>query len=372
MPEETSKGGLLDGPISEENRRMVQAYMAQYKELVDAYHATIPERSEDDDSEIVLGSGAYRYRLVNDWAKLPKGWVFLDVPAVAVDARDRVYVFNRGDHPVMVFDRDGTFIDHWGEGVFMRGHGIHIGPDGLLYLADDAGHCVRKCTPEGKVLLTIGTPGKPAPFMSGDPFCRCTDVALSPKGEIYISDGYFNARVHKYTPDGKHILSWGGPGTKEGEFNIPHNVVCDAEGWVYVADRENHRVQVFDPNGKFETQWNNLHRANSLDLDARRPEKLFYLGESGPHLSANRHVPNCGPRISIMTPKGERVAELGKLPSGNARPTASYRCTAWRSILHGDIYLGENAYTGWLDAFPGKAPPHNLRSLRKLVRLPPE
>ena len=94
--------------------------------------------------------------------------------------------------------------------------------------------------------MTIGTPGKPAPAFSGDPFNRCTHTALSPKGEIYVSDGYQNARVHKYAPDGKLLLSWGEPGTAPGEFNLVHNIACDDDGWVYVADRENHRVQVFD------------------------------------------------------------------------------------------------------------------------------
>src|SRR5262249_44624302 len=86
----------------------------------------------------------------------------------------------------------------------------------------------------------------------------------SPAGELYVSDGYGNSRVHKYAPNGKLLLSWGGPGTDPGEFNIAHNISCDADGWVYVADRENHRVQVFDGNGKYETQWNNLHRPCGL------------------------------------------------------------------------------------------------------------
>ena len=149
----------------------------------------------------------------------------------------------------MIFDRDGNLIKHWGEGVFRRAHGIHIGPDGMLYLTDDGDHCVRKCTPDGKILLTLGTPGKPAPYMSGDPFCRCTDVALGLKGEIYVSDGYNNARVHKYTPDGKLIKSWGAPGVDPGEFNVAHNICSDDDGWIFVADRENHRVQVFDADG---------------------------------------------------------------------------------------------------------------------------
>ena len=209
---------------------------------------------------VILGSGEHRYRVIENWAQLPPGWNFKDVGGVGVDSKDRVYVFNRGEHPMIVFDRDGKFLRSWGEGLFKRAHGILIDREDNLYLTDDGDHTMRKCTIDGKVLFTIGIPDKPAPYMSGEPFHRCTHTALSPKGELYISDGYGNARVHKYSPDGKLMFSWGEPGTDPGQFNIVHNIVTDAEGWVYVADRENHRVQVFDGNGKYEMQWNNVPR----------------------------------------------------------------------------------------------------------------
>ncbi len=212
----------------------------------------------------ILGAGEHRYRVVENWAKLPDGWQLTDVASVGVDSKDRVYVFNRGEHPMIVFDRDGKFLKSWGEGLFSRAHGLHIDADDNLYCTDDGDHTVRKCSADGKVLLTIGIPKKPAAYMSGEPFHRCTHTALSPKGEIYVSDGYGNACVHKYTPDGKLIKTWGEPGTDPGQFNIVHNIATDADGWVYVADRENHRVQVFDGNGKYEAQWNNLHRPCAL------------------------------------------------------------------------------------------------------------
>ena len=212
----------------------------------------------------ILGSGEHRYRVVENFAKLPDGWSLTDAASVAVDSKDRIYVFNRGAHPMVVLDREGNFITSWGEGLFNRAHGLHIDADDNLYCTDDGDHTVRKCTTDGKVLLTIGIPNKPAPFMSGEPFHRCTHTALSPKGEIYVSDGYGNACVHKYSPDGKLLKTWGEPGTDPGQFNIVHNIATDADGWVYVADRENHRVQVFDGNGKYETQWNNLHRPCAL------------------------------------------------------------------------------------------------------------
>ena len=183
---------------------------------------------------------------------MPPGYTYRDGAAVCVDSQDNVYVFNRGAHPVIVFDRHGKFLRSWGEDIgFVNAHGAAMGPDDMLYLTDDFGASVRKCTPQGKVVMTIGTPGHPAPRFSGDPFNRCTHTALSPQGDIYVSDGYQNARVHKYAPNGKLLLSWGEPGTAPGQFNLVHNVACDDEGWVYVADRENHRVQVFDSNGKY-------------------------------------------------------------------------------------------------------------------------
>ena len=102
---------------------------------------------------VILGSGEHRYRVVEDWAKLPEGWEFKDVAAVACDSKDRVYCFNRGEHPMMVFDRDGNFLRSWGEGQYPRAHGLHIDVDDTLYLTDDGGHVVRKCTTAGKVLL---------------------------------------------------------------------------------------------------------------------------------------------------------------------------------------------------------------------------
>ncbi|HJZ15742.1 MAG TPA: hypothetical protein VJ251_09860 [Stellaceae bacterium] len=160
---------------------------------------------------MIVGSGKFRYRVNADWAKLPAGWSFKEVGGVGVDRNDNVYVFNRGEHPMMVFDREGNFLRSWGEGQYPRAHGVHMAPDDTMFLTDDGGHFVRKVTLDGKVLLELGVPGKPAPYMSGEPFHRCTHTALSPQGHIYVSDGYGNSRVHKYTPDGKLLMSWGEP-----------------------------------------------------------------------------------------------------------------------------------------------------------------
>ena len=179
--------------------------------------------------------------------------------AVDVNSEDHVYVFNRGTCPMIIFDTEGNIIDTWGEGVFANPHGVTIAPDDTVFCVDNGDSTVRKFTADGKLLMTLGTAHEPAPKMSGKPFSVPAHVAIDHRtGEFYVADGYSNARVHKYTPDGGYQFSWGESGTGEGQFNIVHNITTDSEGWVYVADRENHRIQIFSPEGKFETQWVNL------------------------------------------------------------------------------------------------------------------
>jgi len=318
---------------------------------------------------VIMGTGAHTYQLVESWGNLPDGWTFLDVAAVAVDKRDQVYAFNRGKHPMIVFDRDGNFLRSWGEDIFKRAHGLHMGPDETIYCTDEGDHTVRQCTLEGKVLLQIGVPGKPAPLMSGEPFHRCTHTALSPRGDIYVSDGYGNARVHKYSPDGKLLMSWGEPGTDEGQFNLVHNICCDVDGWVYVADRENHRVQVFDGNGKYEAQWNNLHRPCGLFMPAGERKPICYIGELGPGLAVNMRTPNLGARISIVTNEGKLLARLGKSVPGHG-PGEFMSPHGLAVDSRGDIYVGEVSFTSWPRYHPDTPAPDDLRTLQKWQKLP--
>src|SRR5947208_4702093 len=318
---------------------------------------------------IIVGSGDYQYRIIEDWAKLPDGWSFKEVAAVGVDKNDNVYAFGRGEHPMMVFDRHGNFLRSWGEGQYPRAHGVHMGPDESIYLTDDGGHFVRKCRIEdGKVLLELGVPGKPTEYMSGEPFHRCTHTALSPKGEIYVSDGYGNARVHKYSPDGKLLMSWGEPGTDPGQFNIVHNICTDADGWVYVADRENHRVQVFDGNGKYEAQWNNLHRPCALYCCGGQVPN-FIIGELGPGMPVNRMVPNLGPRLTIVDAKGKRIARLGGEHGPGLEPGRFLAPHGLALDSEGAIYLGEVGVTNWKTSFPDTPMPKMVRCLQQLERV---
>ena len=312
---------------------------------------------------VELGTAEYTYEVAEGWGKLPDGWSFKEAAAVGVDSKDNVYVFNRGEHPVIIFDREGNFLSSWGEGVFPRAHGVTMGPDDTIFLTDDGDHTMRHCTLDGKVLMTLGISGKPAPFMSGDPFNRCTHLAIDPSnGDFFISDGYGNARVHKYSPDGKLLLSWGESGTGPGQFNIAHNIATDKDGWVYVADRENQRMQVFDRNGKFETQWINMAKPCGLFID--QSSELVYVGELGVAIGPNSQAYGLGPRVSIMDTKGKTLARLGDGPEG-INPG---QFTAPHGVCvdsHGDIYVGEVA---WTHSRRYANPPDEIRSLQKLVR----
>ena len=312
---------------------------------------------------VILGSGAFTYRVEREWAKLPDDWAFNDVAAVAVDHNDNVYVFNRGEHPMIVFDADGNFLRSWGEGLFRRAHGLHIGPDETLYCTDDGDHTMRACTLDGKVLMTIGVPGKPAELFSGEPFNRCTHVAIDPKsGDLYVSDGYGNSRVHKYSPDGKLLFSWGGPGTDPGQFNIAHNIVTDKNGYVYVADRENHRVQIFDSTGKFEAEWSNVHRPCGLFITE---EQDVYIGELGFGAAVERNVPNIGPRVTVMNTNGEVQARIGHLGYGlEPGQFIAPHGVCLDSKLN--LYVGEVAHTN-MSHF--ETPPDVVRSFQRLTKV---
>jgi len=312
----------------------------------------------------ILGEGDFQYKVIDSWAKLPEDIFWREVASVAIDSNGNVYVFNRGNHPMIVFDKDGEFLNSWGEGLFVRPHGLTLGPDNSLFCIDDGDHTVRKCSLEGEVLLTIGSPNSPAAPYSGNPFNRCTDVAIDPKThDIYVSDGYMNAKIHKYSSEGEYKFSWGNPGTDPGEFNIPHNIAIDKDSYIYVADRENHRIQIFNSSGEFQSQWNNLHRPCALYIS---PDQEFYVGEIGWGLSVNRTHPNIGPRISVLDSKGNRLARIGHLGwgLGQGQFLAPHGLTLDEDK---NIYLGEVSWTN-LKSVNGEDP-GRVRSFQKLVKI---
>lgn len=298
------------------------------------------------------------------WGELPEGWRYVECAGVAVDKKDSVFVFTRGEHPVVVFDHDGRFLRSWGEGLVRRAHAITIDAEEMVWLTDDLHHTVRKFTPEGRLLLTIGDPDKPAELQGGKPFNRPTHVAICPRtGFLFISDGYGNSRVHKYAPDGRHVMSWGEPGTDPGQFNLPHNLATDGDGLVYVADRENHRVQIFDGQGRYQGQWNNLHRPCGLFAD-RRDGDHFYIGELGAGMAVNVETPNLGPRVTVLTQKGERVCRFGGRFAGE-KPGEFVAPHSVVTDSRGDLYVAEVSYTS---RGRHETPPREIRSLQKFRR----
>ncbi len=308
-----------------------------------------------------------RFEPVVGWGALPEGWRYVEAAGVAVDARDQVYVFTRGEHPVIVFDRDGRCLRSWGEGLVRRAHGILIDAEGMVWLTDDGQHTIRKFTPEGRLCLTIGDPDRPSTPYAGQPFNRPTHVAICPRsGALYISDGYGNSRVHKYDPAGRHLLSWGEPGTDPGQFNLPHNLTTDADGLVYVADRENHRIQIFDGEGRYQDQWNNLHRPCGLFTDRRDGDRV-YVGELGSGNPVTAETPNIGPRVTVLDAKGRRICRFGGRFAGEA-PGEFVAPHGLVADSRGDVYVAE---VSWTQRGRHEQPPREVRCLQKFSRVEP-
>ena len=294
-----------------------------------------------------------RFEVREGWGTLPEGWRFVEVAGVATDARDRVHVFNRGAHPVVVFDRDGGFLGSWGEGQFARPHGITIGPDDTVYCTDDLDHTIKVFNTEGTHLRTLGVSGRPSEtgatsvdyrtiLRAAGPFHFPTNVAPTPDGALYVADGYGNARIHRFSPEGKLLFSWGEPGSGPGQFHVPHGIALAPDGTVVVADRENHRLQFFDPNGVYLREWNAIARPCQVAFDA---EGLLYVAELGYRAGmwpgTSPPTPDAtGGRVSVFAADGRLVARWG----GGLDPCAAGDFFAPHDLCldsHGDLYVGE-------------------------------
>jgi DNA-binding beta-propeller fold protein YncE len=314
------------------------------------------------------------YSPVPGWGRLPEGWSFVEVAGVATDSRDNVYVFNRGERPVIVFEKDGTFLYSWGDGQLSRSHGITIGPDDSVYLTFDRDHTVRKYTPDGRPLMTLGVSCQPSDTgiesfdyrtikHGGPPFNYPTNVALGSNGEIYVADGYGNARVHKFSAEGTLLLSWGEPGSGIGQFNIPHGIAVDQQGRVIVADRENSRLQFFSPAGKFLEEWTDIVRPTQVFID---PGGRIFVSELGTRAGLWPWLetpPNPTPgRVSVFDSAGRFLARWG-----NDDPMAPDGFYAPHGICldsHGSIYVAEVTMSA--GGYKGRVPA-NCPCLRKYV-----
>ena len=274
-----------------------------------------------------VGKGKYTYELIENWAALPPGEAFGNVSAVATDSQDRVYVFQRKDPPVMVFDRNGTYLRCWGIGAFANPHGIYIADD-VVYLTDREDSVCLTYTLDGKLLQILGhrgvhsdtgcdKPGDLVPRAAG-PFNYPTEMVPAPSGDLYVTDGYRNARVHRFAADGDLRMSWGQGGkTAPSQFHLPHSLIVDQDSRVYVCDRENNRIQVFSADGQFITMWSDLRRPLDISMDR---DGILYISEGG--------ADGLSPRISLMDKQGNVVARWDSLSAHGS----------WVDG-HGDIYL---------------------------------
>jgi DNA-binding beta-propeller fold protein YncE len=282
----------------------------------------------------VVGAREYRYQVCEDWLQIPAGIQLGEVVGVGVDSRERVYVVNnRSDDRVLVFNPRGEFLASWGRGWLVRPHGIFIGSDDTVYCPDMETHTVQKFSADGMPLSVLGEKGTPSDTgavclnprtvkRAGPPFNRPTNVALGRDGSIYVSDGYGNARMHKFSPKGELLLSWGSPGSGPGEFCLPHGVVVDEDDHVYVADRENNRIQIFTANGEYLSQWTDCSQPCQIAVDE---QGTFYVAELSPP----------GGRVSIYNRRGE-VQARWEVGGSEPRVGAHGICLTPK----GDLYVG--------------------------------
>lgn len=276
---------------------------------------------------MLYGSGSHTYEL-SDWEpEFPEDRIPTEVNALCIDDEQRLYVFSNMVEPVMVFDRDGRFIESWGAGSFTHPHGCCMDHEGALYCADDANHTVGKYDRHGQELMLLGNRDRPSDtgFTSvsetgeelemmealtsikrvGPPFNAPTCVAVAQNGDIFAGDGYGNARIHRFSKEGELILSWGEPGRDTGQFIVPHGIAIDKEGRVFVADRHNNRIQVFDAVGEHITTWTDVVLPTCITID---DDQTVYVSELIP------------PRISIFDIEGRLLARWGNEGSSPDAP----------------------------------------------------
>lgn len=247
-----------------------------------------------------------RYEVIRDFLKLPNGEPLGIVSRVAADAQDRIYVFQRRDPPVLVFTREGEYLGAWGSGEVQDPHGLKIVGD-TVYTTDRTGSVAKSFSLDGKPLLELGqrrvysdTGVVSKTWLverAAGPFNHPTEMILHPNGDIYVTDGYRNARVHRFTAQGKLVKSWGEPGSAPGQFHLPHSVVTDPGGTLYVADRANRRIQLFTPEGDFLSAWTGMGGPNDI---TRAADGTFYIAEQE-YDDKPAYVCVCDPNGAVIT-----------------------------------------------------------------------
>jgi DNA-binding beta-propeller fold protein YncE len=293
-----------------------------------------------------MGNNDFVYEIEKGWGRLPTWWQYKSCSDVAVDSKDRVYVLDRGTHPVMVFDREGNFLSAWGEGLFRFAHSIYVDRSDFVWTSDCYTHTVMKFTEGGELLQTFGTKDVPGTTYYGEPFNMPTGVAVSRSGSVFVSDGYGNYMVQKFSPNGDHLRSWGGPGTGPGKFALVHYLDVDDQGRVYVCDRENGRIQVFDEDGAYLSEWTGLYMPAKVCIK----KDLAYVIEQG-------ETPTTG-RVSVFSLDGMLLSRW----ADNEGPGTGHPGIAHGLAVdsRGDLYVAElnpNMYSSFAGIW-AKYPSH--------------
>ena len=273
----------------------------------------------------IIGSGDYKYEAVPSWPNMPRYWTFGMASDGAVNSDDEIHILSRGAHPLTIWDTDGNFISSWGENtVSANPHGIYIAPNDNVWLVDRDYHTATEYTPGGKPLLELGEKHVPSPTFYGMPFNMPSALAIAPNGDVFVSDGYGGHRVHKFSPEGELLLSWGERGRGPGQFSLLHDVWVDSRSRVLICDRENDRIQLFDGEGSFLEEWTDLVMPGDIWIE----DDVVYVVEQRP-----------GSGVSIWTLDGELITRW-RGDEGPAKGTIS----AGHGICvdsHGSIYVTE-------------------------------
>jgi DNA-binding beta-propeller fold protein YncE len=270
------------------------------------------------------------YQVVHGWPELPEGFAFGQVSGVGADSHNHVFVFHRGDHPIMCFEgATGKLVASWGDGMFRTPHGLAVDVKDNVWVTDVGHHQVFKFSHDGELLMTIGA--KDVPGLDGKHFNQPTDIAVAQNGEFYVSDGYGNSRVAKFSAQGEFLLDWGRKGDQPGEFDTPHGIALDAQGRVYVADRSNARVQVFDGNGKFLSQWKSAELGRPWDITIG-PDGYAYVVDGG---DLNPKPPDRG-RVVKLDLEGHALETWGRFGKYDGQ---IYWGHALAVAQNGDVYV---------------------------------
>jgi peptidylglycine monooxygenase len=264
-------------------------------------------------TQLVVGLADDLYSVERPWGELPDGVCLKDVSDVAVDSCDRVFVFQRTDPPVVIFEPDGSYAGSWGSRLLADAHGIFITPDDRVLLCDRDAHQVLCLDLEGTLLLTLGERHYPR---HQAPFNHPADAATTATGEIVVADGYANSVVHRFSRDGRLLQTWGRPGTAPGMFTTPHAIRVHPDGRILVADRENDRVQIFSPTGEYLTAWGDFYHPMDIFIDR--------LGRT--------YVTDQIPRLSMLDVDGALI--------GRCRPVLYQPHGVWGDSL-GNLYIAE-------------------------------